>query len=152
MKIVKENIEFERGLEPKDAMSLGDVEGRKFQKVLRQSTPIEIYENDLPGRKTIEDVSYMMKIVRENIEFERGLNPNKAMDIGKDSIFMKTKKYNELRNKGITIWNLENEKYIIENIYELEKGINKLIDIGVSLTDLEINANGYHYNIRITRW
>jgi len=47
MKIVREHIEFERGLEPMDAMSLGDVEGRKIQKVLRQSTPIEIYDNEI---------------------------------------------------------------------------------------------------------
>ena len=47
MKLVREHINFQRGLDPKDAMQTGDVEGRRREKIkeeLRRAAKILVYD------------------------------------------------------------------------------------------------------------
>jgi hypothetical protein len=89
-----------------------------------------------------------MKLVRENIIFEKFVEKSdsvKDMGIGKEGIFK------NLEKRGVRMWfgwgqreGQESEgeiekKKVIENIFEIEKLINKLIEIGFKSNDMSIS-------------
>jgi hypothetical protein len=62
-----------------------------------------------------------MKIVRENINFERGQDPIKAMDIGKNSVAALALKKEKLINKIMrTVFKGDDPKYYDSNVRFLE--------------------------------
>ena len=105
--IVKEHINFERGLDPKDAMSIGDKHIRKINKIceLIYNSGIEADEvspnavqyvcdefnypefSNLTTEEIVEisdkyDEWLLNNKVTESYNFERGLDPKDAMQIG----------------------------------------------------------------------
>ena len=94
-------------------------------------------------------------LVRESISFERGKDPKEVLDIGENNLYVKTKLFNELEEKGISInldWSstgIEKER-TIENIYEFMKSIDKLLKAGLTYKDMEISHHD-SINIKVIR-
>ena len=86
-----------------------------------------------------------MKIVKENINFERGMNPKEAMGIGL---------YQSLKDKGVRFWftytdgEIEEAK-VLKNISEISRVVNKLIKLGVDPTEMEISRD---FDISVAGW
>ncbi|MDD5649224.1 MAG: hypothetical protein PHF86_02220 [Candidatus Nanoarchaeia archaeon] len=80
-----------------------------------------------------------MKIVKENINFERGQEPNKSLDIGIESRDARQTHFNKLEAEGINFFHpgdfKENEimKKYLDHIYEIEEIIRKLQKLQISI-------------------
>jgi len=159
MKLVKENIEFERGLEPKDAMNIGNPAVRlaselgldmpelrslwdnleadydSFEDFKKDNEDLykypsnwnidknsNYYEITIWAYHNPEDAFRISQLKKndvyeifENIEFERGLEPRNAMDIGR------MKEIIEERIHKLLLLDRESN-YIINNIYTNNDG------------------------------
>lgn len=87
-----------------------------------------------------------MQLVKENINFKRGSNPQDSLDIGKNSNTVKTNVYNSLIEKGIKFWKYytdysmdEREQYFIDNIYEIKIMVDRLVEVGVDINSITVN-------------
>lgn len=95
MNIVKEHINFQRGLDPKDAMNIGDVQGRKIEKAYREivkavkelakENKIEHtewpYETTIGLGFTLDGVSYFIDYDIDTEQFGAGAeNPAAIID------------------------------------------------------------------------
>jgi hypothetical protein len=85
-----------------------------------------------------------MKIVKENINFERGQEPKKSMGIGKESLYSKQQIFNKLEKVGIPFYHSSNEKeekYLMDqylkNIYIIKEIIQKLQKLNVPIISIE---------------
>ena len=83
-----------------------------------------------------------MKLVDEHInEFKRGKDSQETLSLGKHSIEEKTKVYNYLENSlELGFWYSYNsvqedpQTVFIDNIYEIQKDIDILLNIGVDIS------------------
>ena len=73
-----------------------------------------------------------MKLVRENLNFERGKEPIKSMGAGQE--YVKKQILKDFEKMGINI-NIDfepaNPPKILENIYEIKEYVDKLLALGV---------------------
>ena len=88
-----------------------------------------------------------MKIVKEDINFERNQDPKKSMDIGKESSYAKKQLFDKLDKK--VRFNLgrepeESMKGLLDNIFEIEKAVEKLQKM-----DIKIEYISYFYGVSI---
>jgi hypothetical protein len=88
-----------------------------------------------------------VKLVREHIneKFVENSDPVKDLQIGKEGIFK------DLEKRGVRMWfqwdgGEEEKKKVIENIDKIEKVVNKLIEVGFDIKDMEIS---HVYDIRV---
>ena len=81
-----------------------------------------------------------MKLVRENLNFERGKEPIKSM--GARQEYVKKQILKDFEKMGINI-NIDfepaNPPKILENIYEIKEYVDKLLALGVKSEDIEIS-------------
>jgi hypothetical protein len=90
-------------------------------------------------------------IVKESISFERGKDPKETLDIGENSIYVKTEVFNKIANSGVHIrldWDQsgKEKERLIKDIYLFKELIDKLIKTGVSTNEMEIS---HHDSISI---
>lgn len=76
------------------------------------------------------------RTLKESINFERNLDPKDSLNIGKNSLAVKTQIFNKLRQDGVRFnltWDQtnENETKVIENIYAIQDMVNMLYECGV---------------------
>jgi len=89
-----------------------------------------------------------MKLVKENLSeamsFEKTGDPMKGLNIGKDSTYVKEKKFEELQKQGIDFYlnyvnpedNDKVKQRFIENIYDIETVIKKLKKLNIPIISI----------------
>jgi hypothetical protein len=76
------------------------------------------------------------------VNFERGQDPIKAMDVGNTSKTARLQKIEELKQRGVKVWfgwdteGKDTDK-VLKFVYDIEKLINKLETVGVKTSDIE---------------
>ena len=90
MNLVKEHINFERGLDPKDAMQLGNFHERQIQKTLQDLaeeyvgtvSKIKTYKNgNIVGTLFINNFRFIMKYqAKENRDFDENFEYRVSID------------------------------------------------------------------------
>lgn len=81
----------------------------------------------------------MVKLVKENISFERSEDLKKSMKIGKESLYAKEKIYNKLIDEGISFYYTSNDDILnkyLDNIYEIEQVINKIRKLNIPINQV----------------
>ena len=76
MKLVKEHINFERGLDPKEAMSIGDVTKRNLDKIYRSMCQIANEFEVNPSQVLRDDEAALSAFNYKGFVYVFGLNPN----------------------------------------------------------------------------
>jgi hypothetical protein len=80
-----------------------------------------------------------MKLVKESINFERGQEPNKSLNIGRESPFVRQELFIKLEGEGIIFYHPggSREEEIIQKyldrIYEIESYIRKLQKLDIKI-------------------
>ena len=82
-----------------------------------------------------------MKIVKENINFKRGKDPKQSLDIGKESSYSREQILQKFSEMGVEVsidFDPLNPPKVLENIYQIKEYVDKLLNLGVKPSDIEI--------------